>query len=395
MTRTAPLVVKANTTADLLALLPELAGVPVRNSLVVAPFTGKHSSRALRIALPTDGGVETARALASVVLGNLARLANCDAVAVAVYTDESFADALSRWPAFLGQVLERLHASGYHIKDAGIMTVDGWAEYFGEDALVARPLGDVDAAKARHPEGFHRPDPTALPETDPALAENVGTMLMDLLLFDVELDAFGVPRAATQTDPIDLLERALEDGRDQGPLALARLIASMQTEGAVDRTVLQIAFGPDIARRVWAKTLRLREDAKAAGCEPIDLMRESATSGLRSLDDERTGRMLTGQTLRCLGPDRLRAGADLLSRAVAHCPLPERSWVMCALGWLHWAMGLTNSAIELTSTAQRIDPRNSLAAYYRTLVMNCTPDWIFEDPAPANRSTRRRTARRR
>jgi len=69
---------------------------------------------------------------------------------------------------------------------------------------------------------------------------------------------------------------------------------------------------------------------------------------------------------------------------------------MCALGWVRWALGLASAADEILRAARTLDPRNSLAPYYHTLVTHFFPGWIYRDALPVtpNRAERRKASRR-
>jgi hypothetical protein len=395
MTTRAVPVVKLSTTADLLAFLPTLAGVPIRNSIVVAPFEGKRASRAMRIGAPSMPTATTARDISSAVLGTLARVKRCDCAAVALYRDEPLAEIGPRWQEALGVILERLHESGYHINDAAIVASDGWVPFFDGDLDSPHPLSEIDAAAHRLPDDLGEAVPDELPTADPRLARLVSELVLDRVVDGAETDAFGIMHRADPPNPVDLLEEALAGGADNASaLMLARLIAQIDSEGAVDRTVLQIAFGRETGSQSWASTLTLRRDAAEAGCAPSELMiardeEDGEDTGIRRLGD-----LLAGRTHELPSTERLRVGANLLGKAIAHCALPDRSWTMCALAWIRWALGLANAAHELIESAMRVDSGNTLAPVYRVMFDHLTPDWIFHSPPP-NRAERRRAMRNR
>jgi len=105
--------------------------------------------------------------------------------------------------------------------------------------------------------------------------------------------------------------------------------------------------------------------------------------------------MLCGLTTRVPNPSRLHTGAELLGRAIAHCPPPQRSWAMCALAWLRWALGIGIAAHDLVHAVAAVDPYNSLVPYYSMLIDRITPSWIFVEPPMPNRAARRQAARAR
>lgn len=387
-TSTTP-VVKLSSTAELLAFLPALTGVPVRNSLVIAPFVHKRASRALRIDTGPSPSPATARSLASAALGTLSKLNGCSSVSVALYRDESFHEVGPLWHDPFGVVLDRLHQSGYHIMDAAIVAGDGWMPYFDGDLTSPRPLSEIEAQEKRIPEEARADATPTVPETDPELAQRV-TALLDRDAARSECDSFGRLRPVTPPDPVPFLEAALEgDPAGASARTLALLIAQMDSEGAVDRTVLQIAFGRAIGTLSWSATLALRASAAKAGGEPNDILMERSRRGAHDPRDERLAGLLTGQTREIPSPERLHAGAILLGRAIAHCPSPERAWVMCAFAWVQWALGLSNAANEMIVSTRLLSPNNSLAPVYHTVFEHLRPEWVFAS-APPSRAARRR-----
>ncbi|HKT57943.1 MAG TPA: hypothetical protein VJR25_14355 [Microbacterium sp.] len=387
MTHAAPPVVKLSTTAEAVAFLPALAGLPAQNCLLIAPFGGKHASRAMRILVEAEPTDASARRHASAALGALSKVPRCDSVVVAVYRDEPFSEIGPAWHVALGVILERLHSSGFDIKDAAIVAGDGWMPFFEGDPDAPQPLDEIQAATRKVPDDA-AVDSTLyrLPDSDPELAAVVTELMLDRIVDGGEADSFGRIARTDPPNPIDVLERALAaDPEDANAQTLARLLAQIDSEGAVDRTVLQIAFGAETGALSWNRTLMLRIEAAEAGCAPVDLMIQRG----EDRQSKRLADLLTGRTREVPSSGRLEAGAVLLSRAVVHCSVPDRAWTMCALAWVRWALGLTTSAFEMLDAAQRVDPGNSHVPVLRTVFHHLAPQWLYQEPSP-NRSERRR-----
>ena len=387
-------IVKLSSTAELLAFLPVLAGAPVRNRLVIAPFVGNQASRALRIGTEPSPSPDTARLLATAALGTLSRLDDCTSVSVAIYRDEPFGEVGPQWYDAFGLVLERLHQSGYHIKDAAIVAGDGWMQYFEGNLATPRSLSEIEAHMKQIPDEARIDPAVTLPEPDPRLARRVTELVLARRFDQSERDSFGRLRQVAPPDPVEFLETALERDPVQTPArTLARLIAQIDSEGAVDRTILQIAFGPATGALSWSSTLAVREAAAKAGCEPNDILMEQDARGVDSKLNERLSDLLTGQTREIPSPERLHAGAVLLGRALAHGPLPDVAWVRCAYAWVQWARGLSSAAHEMIVETRRLAPNNSLAPVYHTVFKHMTPEWLFRTDLP-NRAARRRAGKK-
>ncbi|WP_448257079.1 hypothetical protein [Microbacterium aurum] len=389
-------IIKAVTTAEIVALTEVSCGLELRACLAVLPFWDKRSSGAFRTAFPplrdVDEVPSVVARLAPNLISTLARL-DCDGVTLVAYTDDPFVIAEHPLIELLAGLMERLADAGYGTKDAAIVAGDAWCGYF--EQAGERDLAELDAARAAIPaELHHRRAPERLPARNTELAEQVTLALLDRLIDDGESDAFGVVRSSAPPDPIDLLEDLLTRDPDTvGPLSLARLLSTMLTEGDVDRTVLQIAFGRAVADASWQVTLATRQRAAEAGVQPFEIRREDMESGRMPADELRRARMLVGDTPTIPDPDRLHRGALLLGRAVVHCGLPERSWAMCALAWVRWAVGIASAADTLVREAARIDPTNSLAPVYAAVLHSTYPAWIFDRRPPQNRRSRRAASR--
>ena len=223
-------IVKLSSTAELLAFLPVLAGAPVRNRLVIAPFVGNQASRALRIGTERSPSPDTARLLATAALGTLSRLDDCTSVSVAIYRDEPFGEVGPQWYDAFGLVLERLHQSGYHIKDAAIVAGDGWMQYFEGNLATPRSLSEIEAHTKQIPDEARIDPAVTLPEPDPRLARRVTEFVLARRFDQSERDSFGRLRQVAPPDPVEFLETALERDQVQTPArTLARLIAQIDS----------------------------------------------------------------------------------------------------------------------------------------------------------------------
>lgn len=373
-----PAILKARTGADPLAMLPLLAGGPLSPGIAIAPFSGNRTPAVLRHPLPRTAKRSELQAIAGALLGMISKLGGCDAVAIAIYTDDPFDVALDTWTELEKALVERFLTAGFGVKDTFCVASDGWA-CFGE--LEKRELGEITDSPLNRQWAKDVPPSRVfdgtLPGTDAAVVAEVQRTLDELTL-GFRVDAFGIAHPYDAADPISLLEQALEIGADGvGPQRLAELVLAVQREGDFDRVVTQVCLGPDRAADVWAATLALREKAARRGRQPIELMLRERRRR-ESKQNLEIGRLLTG--LECSRPDdaRVRAAIEVLARATAHAPRDLRPTTLCVLAWLHWALGLGTSAGRLLQAASDIDPHHDLTAIVHAIIVAVmVPHWTL------------------
>ncbi|MEG9493713.1 MAG: hypothetical protein MIJ73_13230, partial [Microbacterium aurum] len=125
-------IIKAVTTAEIVALTEVSCGLELRGCLAVLPFWHKRSSGAFRTAFPplrdVDEVPSVVARLAPNLISTLARL-DCDGVTLVAYTDDPFVIAEHPLIELLAGLMERLADAGYGIKDAAIVADDAWCGY--------------------------------------------------------------------------------------------------------------------------------------------------------------------------------------------------------------------------------------------------------------------------
>jgi len=402
-----PTIIKAKTTADLLAMLPQLAGGPLPPGIAIASFAGRRTPSVLRHPLPRTVRTPELQAIAASLLGMISKLGGCDAVAIVVYTDEPFDVALSKYTELEQILLRRFVTAGFGVKGTFCVAADGWTCFDERDRHDLSEIDDSPLNKecTQRPETGHPLD-GSLPRTDPALAVRVN-LALDELDLGFRVDSFGGAHPYSLPDPIAVLESALQREPDMiGPESLAELILCHQHEGDFDRTITQICLGPDRAAEVWANTLAIREQAASLGEQPIELMlRERRRRGGQGNDE--VGDLLTGLDGPAPDEERVRRAHAVLSHAVAHAPTSDRPTLLCALAWLHWAMGRGTGAGKLLEAASRADPGHELTRIIRHVTLAvAVPHWLLDrdlreltdDTGPGtatNRVSRRRRSRAR
>ncbi|MBD3941711.1 DUF4192 family protein [Microbacterium sp. NEAU-LLC] len=398
-----PTILKARTSADLLAMLPLLAGGPLTRSVAIAPFAGKRTPAVLRHPLPHDLASPALSAIAAHLVGIVSGLGGCDAVVLAIYADEPFEVALPKYSEFEQALLQQFLAAGFGVKDTFCVASDGWACF---DERERRELSEISESPLSEtaPEALtreRRPD-GSLPRPDPVLASRV-RLTLDELAGGIRIDAFGTAHECVPSEPVDLFEQSLGSGEDPpGADTLARIILDLQTEGDFDRTIVQVMLGQDRAREVWQGTLRRRLVAAGRGERPIDLLlREHRRRGPDRMDD--VADMLAG--LAGPRPDitRIRSAIDVLSHAAAHAPSADRPMLLCVLAWLHWAIGAGTATGRLLEASSRIDPHHQMTGIVHAITLAVMlPQWIANrdlrddtDPSGLDRALNRAARRRR
>jgi hypothetical protein len=392
-----PTIIKAPNPEDLLAILPSLAGMPLRDSVVIAPFIGKFAPAAMRVDLPAHDDVSAHLSLASTLLGLASKVRGCDGVAIVIYSEEPFGQAFARWYDFQDHLVERFHSAGFGIKAALCVAGGGWARFDEVPPVDGYPLSLIEES----PAGAHVPrDVSArpvIPSRDSALATAVEETVVGLLDFGEERTGLGLYRAAELPEPVDYLEDILSrEPAELSPLALARLIALIQTEGDVDRTVLQIAFGRTVGAQSWENTLRLREITRESDEGPADYLIRESKAGRRDSRADKAGRLLCGDSMTPPSVSRVERGIALLGHTIAHAPATDTLDARCALAWLYWAIGRASAAGEMLATAARIDPRHAMTGVFHTLFHAVSmPEWVFDRgvPGTGSRAARRASAR--
>lgn len=371
-----PIIVKASTCADLLAMLPLLAGGPIPPGIAIAPFAGKRTPAVLRHPLPRTTNASELKAIAGTLLGMISKLGGCDAVAIAIYADDDFEVALDKYSELEHVLLKRFLTAGFNVKDTFCVASDGWSCFDEGDRRELTELTDSPVAQGwLNDADTRRVLDGTLPRTDPVVAANVHLSLNESVL-GIRVDAFGIAREYDAPDPIDLLERALADGADSlGPERLAALVLACQREGDFDRVVTQVCLGPERAAEVWAETLARRDEAVRRGVRPTDLMRREP----RSQQNSEIGELLVG--LDGPRPDmaRIEVAIDVLARAASHAPVDFRPTLLCMLAWLHWSLGLGTCAGRLLEAASGIDPRHELPAIVNAITLAVMlPHWTLD-----------------
>jgi len=209
-------VVRASSSSSFLALVPRLLECTPHRSLVLVPFAHGRSLGALRVDLPHGRGQAELDSIASTVIGTACKVARTDAIALAVYADETLnGGAPLPHRDFVDAVLARADICGLRVVDALVVGANAWNSYLDPSIPAGRPLAEIGSALTDAPDTLVAPDQFSaaeLPDPDPALARAVARLLDDV-------------------------DRVLARPRDRARLSAAR-------QGAADDIVTALADPP-------------------------------------------------------------------------------------------------------------------------------------------------------
>lgn len=366
-------IIHAADPAELLGLVPALAGFTPRQSIVMLPFHGSRTQGAMRLDLP-DPGVAPDE-FADVALRALLQIPDTDAVAIVVYTDE----AAQRVPdgvllprlALVEALVDECAHTGLHVVEALCVTDEGWGDYL-DDRPRIHPLDAIPAAPEVPGIGDVSGDQLAgaqLPSSDLADRERVGRALRDLDEA-VEHHMHGGVRAAdnpmalltAETMLADLpgfVEHLLEAPADDDPLACAALLWCLSRPPLRDAILVQ-----------WATDLDF-------GCHAFDA--QLAFTAARTTIPDAIGEVFLGR-----GPrpdlDRLGCALQVVRSAAARAPRHAKVGALTAAAWLSWAMGRSSHAGVYVGEALRIEPGHSMASLISSILSAAMlPEWALRE----------------
>lgn len=361
-------IVRANSHADLLALMPHLVGFIPRNSLVLIPFRGKRTCGALRIDLPRSTSQSALKHAATYAIGTICKIPGITAIVPTVCTDTEFAGGSAIPEAeFASIVQRRIAQSGFELRDALCLANDGWACYLDADHPPGGyPLAEI--AESHIPDAIP-PDlrqqgsvdgPVRVLDADPATKDRTRTALARLRIAITANDE----SFSSELDPLTDLTLFAEDALDWDADAIETngdlLLFALQGPPYRDNTMLQ-----------WATNLRMG-----------DLMMEEAD---RVVDDPESYDPDLANLIMGIGPrpdpERIERGIALLLRLVATADDEARRAPLCMLGWLNWALGRSSVAARYLREARTIDPSYGMAELLDTMMSNgLLPEWAFQVP---------------
>lgn len=362
-------IVKAADAAQFLSYVPHLLNFHPSQSLVLIPFDGGRSLGAMRFDLPgenDDGAGDTIDRVASTVLGMVCRVADANAFAAVIYTDETFAShAGMPQSALLGAIERRADSCGLRITDMLCVAADAWGSRM--DPLCpqeGRPLEELkqeaDAAPGPAPIGDHTAGAT-LPEVDLAESERAGRALQALSRVFTALSGAqpdDVPGAEVDDDGdvrVNPQAIAAAYSLDDIPALFEQALTwPLDDIGAYDAALIGWCLARpsvrDVALVQWSGSFDDGDDALDAQMRwesgeeyPVHLAMRMWGEGLQP------------------EPKRLVAALEMVRHVAALMPADVRAGSLAMCAWLSWALGRSTHADIYARMACEIDPEHGLS----------------------------------
>lgn len=188
------------------------------------------------------------------------------------------------------------------------------------------------------------------------------------------------PVMPTQLEAFDLLvpfvETLLDGDPDEVPLSLLAQLVGMARMPAIPEPIaLQIAFGRRIGEQHARKIARLVAQARQRALTVDEHIEHLRRTG--AVPHDTLVRLFLGDARRRPDTARIRAGVAVLRRAVSLLPPPVRPDLLCILGWLSWADGDAETAMDYVETASAIAPGHVLAYGLGAIIgTGKVPAWV-------------------
>ncbi|MFC7788351.1 DUF4192 family protein [Microbacterium sp. MAHUQ-60] len=367
-------IIHATEPAELLGIVPALAGFTPRQSIVLLPFHGTRASGAMRMDLP-DPQTE-ADDFAPVALRALLQVSGVDAVAVVVYTDDAPQDVpdgiLLPHLTLIEALLDVATDAGLRIVDALCVTPHGWGEYL-EETPVVRLLDEIPDAPDIAGIGDVSGDQLSgaeLPASDLVQREQVGRALREIEDL-LERHRLGSGRVTAADSPFALSAACML--LDDLPAFAEELLDAPGGDDAYDCAALLWCLNRPVLRDAilvqWATDLEFGERALDA---------QLAFSGTGTGIPDAIGEIFLGRGRRP-DPDRLGCALQLVRTAASRAPRDAQVGALTAAGWLAWALGRASHAGTYIDRALEIDPQHSMASLISTMLSAALlPEWTLQ-----------------
>ncbi|MCC6856639.1 MAG: DUF4192 family protein [Microbacteriaceae bacterium] len=366
-------VIKAGSDAELLGLIPRLAGYTATNSIVLAAFSGKQSYAAFRVDLPQRKRTADYRAVATWIIGTLSNMRGVDGVAMVIYTDETFAANHGvPWLELSRTLGEKMHQQGFHIPGFLCVAADGWANFYDRDyPREGHPLADIPIDHTV----TSLAELGALPDVTPAERSAFLELITDVCsgYWPIDLESLDTD------DPREFVELCATWLQGELPDAALVLLAELSRSNAFrDEIALQFGFGMLVAGAIAEDNDRYLAIQRREGGTMDEVVRREIDAGRARLDDELAGLLMGIGRLRP-DADRLERGIHQFKRIAALAPEHYRPNVLCIVAWMLWARGLGSAAGRMIDLALEIDPLHGMGQLLYTLLANGRmPEWVVE-----------------
>lgn len=366
-------VIHATEAAELLGIVPALAGFTPRRSIVMLPFQGARTNGAMRVDLPQpDAAPES---FAKAALHALLQVSGIDATTIIVYTDnppQSVPDGILLPHLSVAEALIDLSGqAGLRVVNALCVTPDGWSDYLEEDPAI-RSLDDIPTFPEIPGLGDLSGDQcsgAALPTSDLTERERVGRALGE-----IEQAAEHRRRGGRQ------------QVRSESPMALAVTDVIFDdlpafAEGLVVRPSHRDEYR--CAGLLWCLSRPMLRDVillqwatdQEFGVRVLDT--QIAYMDSRTPVPEEIGGVFLGR-----GPrpdaDRVSCALEVVRLAAARAPRHAKAGALTAAAWLAWALGRSSHAAKYVEEALLIEPEHGLATLISSMLSAALlPEWAL------------------
>lgn len=371
-------ILRASGAAELLSIIPTLAGFTPRHSLVILPFSGARTNGALRVDLP-----ETSTPLdefAASLIGLACRVPSVDSVAIAVYTDDPVDDD-SALPhtALVDALLSRASTCALRIVEALCVGADAWGDYLDATAhrVAIEAIPGAPAVPGIADVSGDQSSGSELPRVDEPEKEQVEQALVAIEQLFSAADA--TAQASPDGAPDDGLRSRLRAlSLDDLPSLFERVLDTPEHMSAFDTAALLWCLSRPLLRDVaivqWARNL-------ATGYQAFDAQLAFHTDHAAIAPE--LGDLMIGRGRRPDG-DRLRLALAISRQAAAHAPREHQVGALATAGWLAWALGRSTHADHYVALAQQIEPTHSFCDILRTILdSGMLPEWAFHPSGTA------------
>jgi hypothetical protein len=390
-----PHVVKAPSSADMLALVPHLLGYHPQESLVLVAFHGKRTCGAMRFDLPSTASKAIHKRIATQMAGMLCKIRAADGVVAGIFTEVATSPASDLPHSDFANVLRgKLNHAGFDIKDVLFQGSSEWGSYL--DA-VKHPLSDVIDSPIHD-------ELRAIPELKD---HEVGRSQIEI---DSAVPTASAAETTAMRKQLDHIQSVMDDfitelhhdaevgNEDDGPVA-SELLPLMDLpelfEAAIRWTPAELAeSGPILLHAIQQPAVRDSAMIQWASSKRVGYLSLQLTdrlhaeshgmSGRKSKLDERAEKEL-GDLMFGIGPrpdvERVLAAIDLLRILTSLVIGAERRAPLCMMAWLNWGLGRGSIAGVYIDEARSIDGSYGMVEVLSTMLHNgMFPEWAFNHP---------------